>query len=179
METVGSEQSREKMKKDKKKRKAETEGLDTPSTSHKISSNPMEKKKQKRALDKEKRRVESEKKFESKQELMVSSESRSNQRTAISPTTSGLPEFHIGVFKDLAAAEASIREAAAHSLVAELLEVQKAYDILENKEVVEGQLKLEAEKDDGLNNCAPSLRYAVRRLIRGVSSSREVGTVIF
>lgn len=37
-----------------------------------------------------------------------------------------------------------------------------------------GGSKLEAEKDDGLNNCAPSLRYAVRRLIRGVSSSREV-----
>ncbi|MCD7451609.1 hypothetical protein HAX54_012871 [Datura stramonium] len=173
METAGSEQPRENMKKDKKKRKAETEGPDAPSTSHKISVNPMEKKKQKRALDKEKRRVESEKKVESKQELMASSESRSNQRTAISPTTSGLPEFHIGVFKELAAADASIREAAAHSLVAELLEVQKAYDILENKEVVEGQLKLEAEKDDGLNNCAPSLRYAIRRLIRGVSSSRE------
>lgn len=173
MEMVGSDQSREKMKKDKKKRKAETEGPDTPSTSHKISSNPMEKKKQKRALDKERHRVESEKEFKAKQELMASSESRSKQRTAISPTTSELPEFHIGVFKDLAAAEASIREAAAHSLVAELLEVQKAYDVLENKEVVEGQLKLEAEKDDGLNNCAPSLRYAVRRLIRGVSSSRE------
>lgn len=176
METVGSEHSREKMKKEKKKRKAEAEVPDTPSTSHKISGNPMEKKKQKRALDKERRRVESEKKVESKQELIASSSSSvstSNQSTAISPTTSGLPEFHIGVFKELAAAEASIREAAAHSLVAELLEVQKAYDSLGNKEVVEGQLKLEADKDDGLNNCAPSLRYAVRRLIRGVSSSRE------
>ncbi|KAK4378537.1 hypothetical protein RND71_000399 [Anisodus tanguticus] len=173
METVGSEQSREKMKKDKKKRKADTDKPNTPSTSHKISINPMESKKQKRALDKERCRLESEKKADSKQKLMASSEPRSNQRTEISPTTSGLPEFHIGVFKDLAAAEASIREAAAHSLVAELLEVQKAYDSLENKEVVEGQFKLEAERDDGLNNCAPSLRYAVRRLIRGVSSSRE------
>lgn len=173
METVGSEQSREKMKKDKKKRKAETEGPDTPSTSH-ISSNPMEKKKQKRAVDKERRRVETEKKTEA-QQVVVSSELKSNKSAVISPTTSGLPEFHIAVFKDLAAADASIREAAANSLVAELIEVQKAYDILENKEVVEGQLKLEAEKDDGLNNCAPSLRYAVRRLIRGISSSREVG----
>ncbi|XP_015061041.1 rDNA transcriptional regulator pol5 [Solanum pennellii] len=171
METVGSEQSREKMKKDKKKRKAETEGPDTSSTSH-ISSNPMEKKKQKRAVDKERRRVETEKKTEA-QQVVVSSELKSNKSAVISPTTSGLPEFHIAVFKDLAAADASIREAAANSLVAELLEVQKAYDILENKEVVEGQLKLEAEKDDGLNNCAPSLRYAVRRLIRGISSSRE------
>ncbi|XP_016539372.2 rDNA transcriptional regulator pol5 [Capsicum annuum] len=173
METVGSEQqSREKMKTDKKKRKAETEVPDTPSTPHKISSNPMEKKKQKRALDKEKRKLESEKMVEAKRKL-IASELRSNQKTVISPTTSGLPEFHISIFKDLAAAETSIREAAAHSLVAELLEVQKVYDSIANKEVIEGQLKLEADKDDGLNNCAPSLRYAVRRLIRGVSSSRE------
>ncbi|KAK6156746.1 hypothetical protein DH2020_010994 [Rehmannia glutinosa] len=84
-----------------------------------------------------------------------------------------LPEFHIGVFKDLAAADASIREEAAKALVVELREVQNAYDKLENKDEVEDKSKLEAEKDDGLNNCAPSVRYAVRRLIRGVSSSRE------
>ena len=58
-------------------------------------------------------------------------------------------------------------------------EVQKAYERLENKDVSEGGLKLEAEKDDGLNQCAPSLRYAVRRLIRGVSSSREVCLINF
>ncbi|XP_051146638.1 rDNA transcriptional regulator pol5 [Andrographis paniculata] len=84
-----------------------------------------------------------------------------------------LPEFHIGVFKDLAVADASIRKAAANSLVTELKEVQSAYDKLENKDDVEDKSKLEAEKDDGLNNLAPSLRYALRRLIRGVSSSRE------
>ncbi|XP_016490689.2 uncharacterized protein LOC107810425 [Nicotiana tabacum] len=176
VEMVGSEQPREKMKKDTKKRKAETEEKpNTPSTLHKISINPMERKKQKKALDKERHRAESERKAEAwHKQMMASLESRCNEKTDISPTTSsGLPEFHIGVFKDLAAAEVSIREVAAQSLVAELLEVQKAYDNLENKEVVDGQLKLEAEKDDGLNNCAPSLRYAVRRLIRGVSSSRE------
>ncbi|KZV29182.1 DNA polymerase V [Dorcoceras hygrometricum] len=84
-----------------------------------------------------------------------------------------LPEFHIGVFTNLAAADASIREAAAKLLATELNEIQNAYDRLENKDEVEDKSKLEAEKDDGLNNCAPSLRYAVRRLIRGVSSSRE------
>ncbi|KAF2312266.1 hypothetical protein GH714_029613 [Hevea brasiliensis] len=84
-----------------------------------------------------------------------------------------LPEFHIGVFKDLASADVSVREAAVERLVTELQAVQNAYEMVENKEVIEGGLKLEAEKDDGLNNCAPSLRYAVRRLIRGASSSRE------
>ncbi|EMS61721.1 DNA polymerase V [Triticum urartu] len=32
---------------------------------------------------------------------------------------------------------------------------------------------MEAEKEDGLDNCAPAVRYAIRRLIRGISSSRE------
>ncbi|GKV26598.1 hypothetical protein SLEP1_g35867 [Rubroshorea leprosula] len=44
-------------------------------------------------------------------------------------------------------------------------EVQKAYDRLDNKALVEDGAKLEAEKDGGLTNCVPSLRYAVRRLI--------------
>ncbi|XP_019239741.1 PREDICTED: DNA polymerase V-like [Nicotiana attenuata] len=162
MENVGR-----KLKKDKKKRKAET---------GEEPINPMERKKIKRVLDKERLRAKSEKRAEAwhKQKL-ASLDSRSNERTEISPTTtSGLPELDIRLFTDLAAAEVSIREAAAQALVVKLLEIQKAYDNLENKEVVDGQLKLEAEKkDDGLNNCAPSLRYAVRRLIRGLSSSRE------
>ncbi|KAG9130592.1 hypothetical protein Leryth_011848 [Lithospermum erythrorhizon] len=81
-----------------------------------------------------------------------------------------LPEFHIGVFKDLAAADCSVREEAAATLLTELIDVQKAYELLDDKE---GVVKLEAVKDDGLDECAPSVRYAVRRLIRGVSSSRE------
>ncbi|KAG5023530.1 hypothetical protein JHK85_019872 [Glycine max] len=36
----------------------------------------------------------------------------------------------------------------------------------QKKESGEGGLKLEAEKDNGLDNCAPSVRYIVRRLIR-------------
>lgn len=89
-------------------------------------------------------------------------------------TSNSFPEFHIGMFKDLGSADGSVREADADRLVMELQAVQKAYNMLEKKEDVDGGLKLEAEKDDGLNNCAPSLRYAVRRLVRGVSSSREV-----
>ncbi|KAG4991769.1 hypothetical protein JHK87_025226 [Glycine soja] len=93
-----------------------------------------------------------------------------------SPSTSSgsaMLEFHIGVFKDLAAASKSVREVAAKQMVMELKVVHNAYDSHE-KESGEGGLKLEAEKDDGLDNCAPSVRYVVRRLIRGVSSSREV-----
>ncbi|KHN33583.1 DNA polymerase V [Glycine soja] len=68
---------------------------------------------------------------------------------------------------------ASEPKAAAKQMVTELKAVQNAYDSREEKESGEGGLKLEAEKDDGLDNCASSVRYAVRRLIRGVSSSRE------
>ncbi|KAJ9175014.1 hypothetical protein P3X46_013601 [Hevea brasiliensis] len=91
----------------------------------------------------------------------------------VGSSTGGLPEFHIGVFKDLTSADVSVREAAVERLVTELQAVQKAYEMVENKELIEGGLTLEAEKNDGLNNCAPSLKYAVRRLIRGASSSRE------
>ena len=86
-----------------------------------------------------------------------------------------LPEFHVGMFKDLASADGSIREAAVEALATELMEVQRGYEWLENKELVEGGgVKLESEKDDGWNVCAPSLRYALLRFIHGVSSSREV-----
>ncbi|KAL3515450.1 hypothetical protein ACH5RR_022352 [Cinchona calisaya] len=77
--------------------------------------------------------------------------------------------------KDLASSDSSVRQAAAETMVVELQAVQiVAYDKLENEEEIEGSLKLEAEKDDGLNHCASSLRYVVHRLIRGVSSSREL-----
>ncbi|XP_062218145.1 uncharacterized protein LOC133918324 [Phragmites australis] len=88
------------------------------------------------------------------------------------------PGLHMNLFRDLASPEPSVREAAAEALVAELREVQKAYE----KGARKGEKKagdgdepsqMEAEKDDGLENCAPSVRYAIRRLIRGVSSSRE------
>ncbi|GLT52266.1 hypothetical protein SLA2020_256140 [Shorea laevis] len=78
-----------------------------------------------------------------------------------------------GCFSDLTSADASVRGVAVERLVGELQEVQKAYDRLDNKALVEDGAKLEAEKDGGLTNCAPSLRYAVRRLIRRISSSRE------
>lgn len=77
-------------------------------------------------------------------------------------------------FRDLASPDASVREAAAISLVTRLQEIQKQYKMLPDKESVDGGLMLEAQKNDGLDNCAPHLRYALGRLIRGVSSSREV-----
>ncbi|KAJ0077787.1 hypothetical protein Patl1_37204 [Pistacia atlantica] len=73
---------------------------------------------------------------------------------------------------NLASADVSLRQVAAKSLVTELEEVQKAYE-RGGKELVENGIKLEADKDAGLNDCAPSVTYGVRRLIRGVSSSRE------
>ncbi|KAL2342030.1 hypothetical protein Fmac_009970 [Flemingia macrophylla] len=135
------------------------------------SVKPMERKKKRKALDKERRRAT--------EPEPPALEPKPATPPADSPSTSGggggaLQEFHIGVFKDLAAASEAAREAAAKQMVTELKEVQKAYDALDEKEKDgDGALKLEAEKDDGLDNCAPSVRYAVRRLIRGVSSSRE------
>ncbi|KAK7328063.1 hypothetical protein VNO77_22159 [Canavalia gladiata] len=134
------------------------------------SVKPMERKKKRKAMDKERRRAAAQPESEP-----GPSEPKLAVQLVDSPSTSGgtPPEFHISVFKDLAVASESVREAAAKQMVTELKEVQSAYHALEDKETGEGGFKLEAEKDDGLDNCAPSVRYAVRRLIRGVSSSRE------
>jgi DNA polymerase phi len=90
----------------------------------------------------------------------------------------------MNVFRDLASPEASVREAAAEALVAELRDVQSAYEESkrdEDDEAAESDAppQMEAEKEDGLDNCAPAVRYAIRRLIRGISSSREVRNASF
>ncbi|KAM7250192.1 hypothetical protein ACFE04_022075 [Oxalis oulophora] len=125
----------------------------------------MERKKIRKAKDKNKKRKQSNNKEDS------TPNPEPQPQTEYKPT--GLPEFHISVFKDLASSDLSARHVAAESLVKELQDVQNAYDKLEDKAEFETSLKLEAEKDDGLNDCAPSVRYALRRLIRGISSSRE------
>lgn len=173
-----------------KKRSSDNVQLDNTSSDEKVSSKkikklkkndantsnndngvkPMERKKKRKALDKEKHKRDDDNGEVKQQKVVVSLEEEVVDRSSCS-----LPEFHIEVFKDLSPVNVLVREAAAERLAMELKEVQKAYDMLEKKEDVDGEgLKLEAEKDDGLNNCAPSVRYAVRRLIRGVSSSREV-----
>lgn len=139
---------------------------------------PMEKQKKRKAMDKE-RRLHAAPKPPPSTDDVVELKTTEPPAAAGSSSSNGgaplLPEFHVGVFKDLASGDAAVREAAVEALATELMEVQRAYEGLENKELVEGGgVKLEAEKDDGLNDCAPSLRYALRRLIRGVSSSREV-----
>ncbi|RDX84469.1 pol5, partial [Mucuna pruriens] len=148
-----------------KKQKNNSDGQQEPSTK------PMERKKKRKALDKERRHRATSK----SEPEPAASEPKPAPHSADSPSTSGgaLQEFHIGVFKDLAAVSETARKAAAKQMVTELKAVQRAYDELEETEIGEGGFKLEAEKNDGLDNCAPSVRYAVRRLIRGVSSSRE------
>lgn len=155
----------------KEKKKGVADGS-AASSSNALPDKPMERKKKRKALDKERHHATSDD-VGPKHKPLDSNVDKTPVPNPTSPS-SGLPEFHISVFKNLASADAAEREAAVESLVVELQEVQTAYEKLDNKELVEGGLQLEAEKDDGLNNCAPSLRYAVRRLIRGVSSSREV-----
>ncbi|KAK5838066.1 hypothetical protein PVK06_006793 [Gossypium arboreum] len=58
----------------------------------------------------------------------------------------------------------SVKDAALEKIVTELREVQKEYDRLKDKGNLvddDGRLKLNAQIDDGLDNCASSLRYAV------------------
>ncbi|KAG8473504.1 hypothetical protein CXB51_035638 [Gossypium anomalum] len=137
------------------------------------SVKPMERKKKRKQVDKERRLSVLENEESQLKQPIIEPKGKDATEPVAASSSSSLPEFHISVFKDLASADSSVREAAVETMVTELQEVQKAYDRLENKDLVEGGLKLEAQKDDGLDNCASSLGYAVRRLIRGVSSSRE------
>lgn len=156
---------KKKMKMGKKK--------DGDTASGDASIKPMERKKKRKAMDKEKHLAAIENKESQPKQTDVALKSEGTQASTVFSSSSDMPEFHISVFEDLASADVSLRQAAAESLVTELDEVQKAYE-RGGKELVEDGMKLEADKDDALNDCAPSLRYAVRRLIRGVSSSREV-----
>uniref|UniRef100_A0A0D6QZH6 DNA polymerase V n=1 Tax=Araucaria cunninghamii TaxID=56994 RepID=A0A0D6QZH6_ARACU len=78
------------------------------------------------------------------------------------------PELHMDTFRELSSLDAGVRKAAALTLVKELLVIQSVYE----QSGMEEGVQMEAAKDDCLRNCAPSLRYALRRLIRGTSSSR-------
>ncbi|KAJ6905654.1 rDNA transcriptional regulator pol5-like [Populus alba x Populus x berolinensis] len=174
-ENASSNSSRKKMKKDKNK---ESKAPDVDASKAGLSNipssmKPMERRKKRKALDKERLHAASESKEVKTKKMDVDSKVTESKEHMGASSTGTLPKFHIGVFKDLASVDVSVREGAVERLVTELQEVQKAYEVTENKEVVEGGLKLEAEKDDGLNDCAPSVRYAVRRLVRGASSSRE------
>ncbi|XVF44901.1 hypothetical protein PTKIN_Ptkin02bG0160600 [Pterospermum kingtungense] len=165
--------SKKKSKMDNKKDEEMADRVVAPSSVLPSSTAPMERKKKRKQMDKERRRSVLENDESKSKQMNVESKGNDAHEPVASSSSNGLPEFHISVFKDLASMDSSVREAAVEKMVTELQEVQKAYDSLENKELVEGGLKLEAKKDDGLDNCASSLRYAIRRLIRGVSSSRE------
>lgn len=175
------------MKNKKKKKKSKSDEMNPDDTDDAAPPPPpgfassgkdMEKKKKRKASDKERKRAaaalendDGEPPRPPKPPAVVSD---SNSDAAAASSSSSLPELPLSYFRDLASPEASVREAAAASLVARLQEIQKRYEMLPDKESVDGGLMLEAEKNDGLDNCAPHLRYALRRLIRGVSSSREV-----
>ncbi|KAK9044203.1 hypothetical protein V6N11_072519 [Hibiscus sabdariffa] len=164
--------SGKKIKMDNKKDAEMGDGV-ASSSSAGGSAKPMERKKKRKQIDKERRHSVLENEEPQPKQLIVESKGNDAPEPVASSSSSSLPEFHISVFKDLASADSSVREAAVKTMVSELQEVQKAFDRLENKDLVEDVLKLEAQKDYDLDNCASSLRYAVRRLIRGVSSSRE------
>ncbi|KAG0749780.1 hypothetical protein G6F57_001649 [Rhizopus arrhizus] len=71
------------------------------------------------------------------------------------------------LYWDLASFDPSVRQRAAHSLIKTLAEFQKTHEeTLEQIDVADTEEKLDAL-------CASDVSYAVRRLIRGLSSSRQ------
>ncbi|XP_006646852.2 uncharacterized protein LOC102702348 [Oryza brachyantha] len=152
---------------------AATAAAEAPAKKKKLA---MERKKQRKELDKERHRQPAESDAAAKPKPQQEPVAAAAPAPP-APVVSG-PGLHMNVFRDLASPEASQREAAAEALVAELRQVQKAHEKSGRKggsgaEGGDAPPKMEAEKDDGLENCAPSVGYAIRRLIRGISSSRE------
>ena len=78
------------------------------------------------------------------------------------------------LFRNLSSADARIRAATTLTLVQELQEVQTVYEQSGTEGNDDGDLKLEAVKDACLKNCAPTMKYAIRRLICGISLSRAI-----
>ncbi|KAI3841024.1 hypothetical protein MKX03_018255 [Papaver bracteatum] len=152
----------------KKSLKTKEEDVAEPSPAAPVSVKPMERRKKRKQMDKERHKTEEKK-------VKVPKVQANTDAAVASISSSSKPVFHISVFNDLASVNSSIREAATETLVTELRDVQKEYNLVEKKGADGGGdgSQLEAEKKDGLDNCASSLRYAIRRLIRGVSSSRE------
>ncbi|KAK9110951.1 hypothetical protein Scep_018470 [Stephania cephalantha] len=136
------------------------------------SVKPMERRKKRKQLDKEKHRAGSEKREVQHVRVMDEGRKAEAPQVSLGSLTSNMiqTQLHMSVFTDLASADSLRRQGAAKTLVMELEGAQNEY---EKRGAGEAGLLLEAEKNDGLNNCARSLVYAIRRLIRGVSSSRE------
>ncbi|KAM0933020.1 putative DNA-directed DNA polymerase [Dioscorea sansibarensis] len=130
------------------------------------SMKPMEKLKKRRALDKERHAKDS-------GNMETFKPKKSSEVVAGTPTITPAHGLRMDVFSDLASAECSMREAAAEALVVEVRKAQKVFKKVGKKGIEEGVAPLEAKKDEGFENCAPSVIYAIRRLVRGVSSSRE------
>ncbi|RZC64835.1 hypothetical protein C5167_008530 [Papaver somniferum] len=139
-------------------KKSKEEDVAEPSPAAPVSVKPMERRKKRKLMDEERHKTEEKKVKVPKVQANTDASSSSSK-----------PVFRISVFNDLASVDSSIREAETDTLVKELRDVQKEYNLVEKKGADD---QLEAEKKDGLDNCASSLRYAIR-LIHGVSSSRE------
>ncbi|XP_078169709.1 uncharacterized protein LOC144564074 [Carex rostrata] len=162
---------------------------DSTISSSKISENlkQMEKRKARKALDKERRRLASEGKQQAESKLESTTEAPKEESeskqvkqeskeagTSVTSTSLAQPGLHLDLFSGLSSQESSVREEATEQLVRELRDVQRSYEESNGENGGAGEVvNMEAKKDDGMENCAPSLRYAIRRFIRGVSSSRE------
>lgn len=149
-------------------------------TTSPLNLNPMERRKKRKRLDKERPRLTS-------LDQADSSSPMAHSTTNPPPPASSFPHaLDLNLFSQLSSPVASVRESAVESLVTTLRLVQLDFQRQSQRQAKErgvvfdgdrGSRLLEAHKDDGLQNCADNVRYSVRRLIRGVSSSRAVSAL--
>lgn len=151
-------------------------------TTSPLNLNPMERRKKRKRLDKERPRLTS-------LDQADSSSPMAHSTTNPPPPASSFPHaLDLNLFSQLSSPVASVRDSAVESLVTTLRLVQLDFQRQRQRQrqakergvvidVDRGSRLLEAHKEDGLQNCADSVRYSVRRLIRGVSSSRAVSAL--
>ncbi|KAL3690685.1 hypothetical protein R1sor_004336 [Riccia sorocarpa] len=80
------------------------------------------------------------------------------------------------IYWNLSSVQANVREAASLALVKELIAAQKDYEargLGKDDRAAEALPQGEGKVEEGLHDCSPSVQYALRRLVRGVASSRE------
>ncbi|KAG9440083.1 hypothetical protein H6P81_020248 [Aristolochia fimbriata] len=157
--------SQKKPKKIKTQSKAE-EDANTHLTTTDIL-NPMERKKRRKAQDKEKHKRNPQDEEPPKPSSVNGGSS--GKEISLPSASSSFPQLHLDHFSNLSSADASVRKGAVEALVSELLAIQKMH-----KKTGQSQREpiLEAEKDDGMKGWHQDLTYAMGRLIRGASSSR-------
>ncbi|CAK9219878.1 unnamed protein product [Sphagnum troendelagicum] len=113
--------------------------------------------------------------IETKETAMEGDKAGNSEMARLADSSSACPEpVGMQIYWNLSSVNACVREAAAVALAKELESDQQEFEAGGRQEgAAEEVLGAVKDVDGALKGCAPSVRYAVRRLVRGLGSARE------